>query len=209
MHVAQQDPLLARYQTRAHLAIGQMALFGAAEDEGAGIARVVNDLPRTTVQQLSPDEFALVRPASQSAREQEFLRMELLDHRQTGPGPLKSLEEQAHRGLHLGVGIQDDAILRVMNKADRDHLLELAAAGTAQDTAAKSCLEHMQFRFAHGALQAQQQAIVEVRRIVQPVLIEDERVGQRAQLKQPMPVGGVARQPRYFKTEHDPDATRD
>ena len=58
------------------------------------------------------------------------------------------------------------------------------------------------------SIQTQQQAIVEVRRIVQPILIEDERVGERAQLKQPMPIGGVARQTRYFKTEHDTDATQ-
>ena len=134
--------------------------------------------------------------------------MELLDHRQTGPGPLKGLEEQTHRRLHLGVRIEDDTILRVMHKADGHHLLEFPASGAAQDAAPQSCLKHMQFRFAHGALQAQQQAIVEVRGIVQPILIEDERVGQRAQLKQPMPIGGVARQTRHFQTEHDADATQ-
>jgi site-specific recombinase XerD len=186
MHVAQKDPLLARHQTRAHFSIGQVALFGATENEGAGIARVVDDLPRTTVQQLRPDELALVCTATQSPREQELLRMELLDHGQTGPGPLKGLEEQAsvwvasvscsalkcrdwratppigigclscapsptrsssmrmgctirrtstiacYRGLHLGVRIEDDMILRVMHKADGHHLLEFPAAGAAQ-----------------------------------------------------------------------------
>ncbi len=29
---------MAWYQTRAHLAIGQMTLFGPTEDEGAGVA---------------------------------------------------------------------------------------------------------------------------------------------------------------------------
>ena len=109
----------------------------------------------------------------------------------------------------MGVRIEDDTILRIMHKADGNHLLEFPAAGTAQDASSKPCLEHMQFRFTHGALQTQQQAIVEVRRIVQPILIEDERVSEGAQLKQPMPIGGVARQSRHFKTEHDPDATRD
>src|SRR5580698_1230208 len=74
MNVMQQDPLLARYQTRTHLAIGQMALFGAAENECARIARVMDDLPCATVQKLAPDKFALVRPAAQSTWEQEFLR---------------------------------------------------------------------------------------------------------------------------------------
>ncbi len=123
------------------------------------------------------------------------------------PVRLEGVEEQPHGGLHLGVGVQDDAVLNVMNEADRDHLLELAAAGAAQDTAAQARLEHMQFRLAHGAFQAQEQAVVEVRRIIQPVLIQDERIGQSAQLEQAMPVGGVARQARYFKAEHDPDST--
>ena len=64
MHVAQQNPFLAWHQTRAHFVIRQTTLFGATEDEGAGIARVVNDLPRTTVQQLGPNQLAFVDTAT-------------------------------------------------------------------------------------------------------------------------------------------------
>src|SRR5437667_11202974 len=39
MDVAYQDPLLARHQTRAQLAIGQVALRGAAEKKRARMAR--------------------------------------------------------------------------------------------------------------------------------------------------------------------------
>jgi hypothetical protein len=39
-----------------------------------------------------------------------------------------------------------------MHKADRDHLLELAAAGATENPAAKSRLEHMKFSFTHGSL---------------------------------------------------------
>src|SRR5580658_7094532 len=53
---------------------------------------------------------------------------------------------------------------------------------------------------------AQQQAIVEVRGIIQPSLIEDECVGKRAQFEKPMPIRGVARQARHFQAEHDSDA---
>ena len=57
-----------------------MALLRATEDEGAGVARVMDDLPRTTVQQLRPNQFALMHAAAQSAWEQELLCMELLYH---------------------------------------------------------------------------------------------------------------------------------
>jgi len=152
MHVAQQDPLLTRHQTRAHFAIRQVTLFGATENEGTGIARVVDDLPRSTVQQLGPDEFSFAHAAAQSAWEQEFLCMEFLDYRQAGSGPLKGLEKEAHRCLHLGVRIGDDTILRVVRKTDWHHLLELPAPGATQNAAPQSCIEHMQLRFAHCAL---------------------------------------------------------
>jgi hypothetical protein len=101
-----------------------------------------------------------------------------------------------------------DPILHVVYKTDGHHLFELSAPGAAEDAAAQSCLKYMQFRFAHCALQAQQQAIVEVRGVVQPILIEYERVGERAQFEQPMPIRGVARQTRHFQAEHDSDATQ-
>ena len=89
MHVAYQDPLLDLHQARAHLTIGQMALLGAAENKRARIARIVDDLPGTTVQELAPNEIALVRTAAQPKREEELSRMELLDNSQAGTLRLK------------------------------------------------------------------------------------------------------------------------
>lgn len=207
MCIAQQDPLLARHVSRADLAVRQTPVLRAAEHEGTRVARVVDDLPGATVQKLRPHELALVRPALQATREEQLLRMELLDHRQTGAGSFETLEEQAHGRLHLGVRVEDDAIVDVVHEADGHSLLELAAASSAQDAAAKTRLEHMELRFTHRALQPQEQSVVEVRRIIQPVFIEDERVAERTELEQPMPVGGVARKTRHLQAEDDADAT--
>jgi hypothetical protein len=92
--------------------------------------------------------------------------MKLLDYRQAGPGSFKGLEKQSHRALDLRIRIEDGPILSVAHKADGNHLLELASPGTAQNATSQSRLEHMQFRLAHCALQAQEEAIVEVRRII-------------------------------------------
>ena len=64
----------------------------------------------------------------------------------------------------------------------------------------------MEFRFAHGALEAEKQPVVEVTGTVDAVLVEDQGVGQGAQFQQPMPVGAVARQPGDFEAEHDAGA---
>ena len=61
----------------------------------------------------------------------------------------------------------------------------------------------MQLCFAHRAFQAEQQAVVEVARIVEPVLVEDEGLGQGADLEQAMPLRGVAGQPRHLQAKHD------
>src|SRR5262247_1593086 len=70
MHIAQQDPLLAWHQAGAHFAVRQTALFSATEDESASIARVVDNLPRSAMQQFGPNQFPFMRTAVQSAREQ-------------------------------------------------------------------------------------------------------------------------------------------
>ena len=61
----------------------------------------------------------------------------------------------------------------------------------------------MELGFAHRALEPEQKAVVEVRRVVDAILIEDERVGERADLEQAVPVGGVARKARDLETHHD------
>jgi hypothetical protein len=92
--------------------------------------------------------------------------MELLDDTQAGTGTLESFKEQTHGGLHLCIRVEDDAVLSIMYEADRQDLLEFPAAGTTQDAAAQPRLEYMQLRFAHRALQAKKQAVVEVRRVI-------------------------------------------
>jgi hypothetical protein len=62
----------------------------------------------------------------------------------------------------------------------------------------------MQFGLADRAFEAQQEAVVDRAGVIEPVLVADQRARQRAQLKQPMPVGVVSRQPRALEAEHDP-----
>jgi len=64
----------------------------------------------------------------------------------------------------------------------------------------------VQLGLAHRALEAEQQPIVEVRGVVDPILVEDEGIGQGTDLEQPVPVGRVASQPRDLQPEHDPGA---
>ena len=65
----------------------------------------------------------------------------------------------------------------------------------------------MKLRLAHGPLEAEQQPVVEVCRVVDTVLVEDQGVAQRADLEQPVPVRGVACQPRDLEPQDDARAS--
>ena len=66
----------------------------------------------------------------------------------------------------------------------------------------------MELRFAHGPLQPEQEPVVEVAGVVDPVLVQDERLGERADLQKPVPIGRVARQPRDLQAHDDARAPR-
>jgi hypothetical protein len=70
----------------------------------------------------------------------------------------------------------------------------LAAARLVDEAASEAGAQRMQVGLAHGALEAEQEAVVVVSRVVNVVLVKDEGVGEGADLEQAVPVGGAARQ---------------
>ena len=108
------------------------------------------------------------------------------------------------RVLDGAVGIEHDLAGRVGHQPDRQRHRQLAAARLGQDPALQAGADEVQLRLAHRALESEQQSVVEVGRVIEAVLVEDQRVGERADLQQSMPVGVVARQPRDLQAEHDP-----
>ena len=61
----------------------------------------------------------------------------------------------------------------------------------------------MQLGFAHRSFEAEQEPVVEARWIVDAILVEDQRVGERADLQQAMPVGVVPCQARDLQPHDD------
>jgi hypothetical protein len=74
-----------------------------------------------------------------------------------------------------------------------------------QAAAAQPGAQHVQLGLRHRALEPEHEPIVVQPRVIDPVGVGDQRVGQRAQIQQPVPVGVAPRQPRYLDPEHDPD----
>jgi len=131
-------------------------------------------------------------PVGQSSRKEQTLFTEAAHGRRCRAGAAEGLEESAHGGLDLLVGVEDDTARGVGNKTHRQPHLEFAPTCLGPLAAEQACAQHVELGLAHGALESEQQAVIEMRRVVEAVLIEDERVGQRTDLEQTVPVGRAA-----------------
>jgi hypothetical protein len=114
-----------------------------------------------------------------------------------------SPEPARSRLLDLLVGIEHDALQRIINKARRQRHFQFPPFCFAQDASAQTSLEHMQFGFAHGAFESEQKPVIEVTGIIKSVLIQDQCCAQGADLQQPVPIGAVARQARDLQSHHN------
>jgi hypothetical protein len=136
-------------------------------------------------------------------REGQVLGVERLDHRAGRPGRGEGAEQVLQGAAHPGVGVEHDLAAGVVGQAGGQRQCQLAALGLGQDPAAQPGADQVELSLGHGALEAEQKPVVEVARVIEPVLVQDERVVERADLQQPVPVGVVAGQPGAFQAEHD------
>src|SRR5260370_2624996 len=63
----------------------------------------------------------------------------------------------------------------------------------------------MQLGLAHGALEPEQEAIIEEGWMIDALCIADQRVGEAAEVDEPVPIGVIARQARDLESEHEAD----
>ena len=126
--------------------------------------------------------------------------------RRAEPVWAKLREDTADGGDDGLVGVEADlAIGLAPNKADRQSSAEFATRRLVANAAVEAGPQHMQFGLAHGALEPEQQAIIEERRMIDAVGIADQRIGEAAEFDEAMPIGVVAREARDLEPEHEAD----
>ena len=129
---------------------------------------------------------------------------------------------QTRRGARLGeareniadggddglVGMEADlAVGLAPDKADRQPSAQLTARRLVANAAVEAGSQDMQLGFAHGALEPEQEAVVEEGGMIDAVGVADQRIGEAAQLDEAMPIGVVARQARDLEPEHEADVS--
>ena len=101
-------------------------------------------------------------------------------------------EDERDRLLNATIGILLDPIVRALEIADRHGEEELTAAGLLLQGFERALAEQREFHLAHRALHAEQQAIVRMPRVVDAILVDNQRADQPAELEQGVPVTPVA-----------------
>ena len=87
---------------------------------------------------------------------------------------------------------QDFPILFSTNESDRQPSAQFTASRLVADAAVEARTKDVQLGFAHRTLEAKQETIVEQRRVVDAVIVADERVGDPAEFQEAIPVGVVS-----------------
>ena len=153
--------------------------------------------------QNAPPQLARPRAAPRTLREPPT--RERTEHPIRRAGLKERREHVSDRGLHLLIGVNDRRAVLVIDIADREPEPQLAALRSGALGALQPAGHHVQLGLRHLRLEPQQQPIVEVLQVIDPVSVQHQGVGQRAELKQPQEVRVVARQPRDLQPEDRAD----
>src|SRR3974377_168979 len=126
--------------------------------------------------QSGPHGVALVGSGVDTSRELQTLLGEELHggHRRTSP--TECFKQHPYGLLNLLVGIDHELAIYVIDKAHCRPNKQLSAPSFVSDSALQSGAQYVQFGLAHGALQPQQKAVIEVRRIVDTSFVTAQRV---------------------------------
>jgi hypothetical protein len=160
-----------------------------------GIGRVAQHVDQALLMRCPPDDLSLAGPGPLPHPDLHLVPDQEPQHRVHRAQLIEQPEHQPHDRLDLLIGIQGHLPGGPAGIPGRQRNRQLPAAGLSQPPRRHPLPDQMQLNLAHGPFQAQQQPVVVLIGIVDPVRVGQQRPGQRAQLDQLMPVPARAGQP--------------
>jgi hypothetical protein len=177
-------------------------LLAPPEDIRASVERIMEDGEHAPVLEWFPAQFALAPRLAAAARKAEPFAAEVAQHCHRRAMVLEQGKNEPYGVLDLLVRIQHDVPERIMDQANGQREAQLALLGFRHRAALHALPQPMEFGLRHRPLEAEQQAIIVVRGIIDAFLVNDQGVGQGADFQQPVPVTTGAGQAGGFETEH-------
>ena len=201
-------PLIHRKMTHSFLDgavfIDVAFVAGLAVGVSASIHRIGKDVVECSVGRRDPADRARQAGGRRLQREGQAFGAEPEPDAARRAEFGETLEDRADGAGDGFVGMEQNfAILFSPDEADGQSAAQFAASGFVADAAIQPGANDVQFGFAHRALEAEQQTIVEQRRMIDAIVVANESVGDAAEFEQAIPIGVVPRQARDFQTEDD------
>ena len=197
-------PLLLRQEDGLRATCGTLPALGpSAVDIGARVPGVVQGVVHRRLGQRPPEHLAMSRATVHTTGKGQSLLGKGSHRLEDGAHLAERGKQAADALLHLLVWIEHDLIVRGVDQTDGQPQPQLAASCLVEHPPHQARTDDVKLRLGHGPLEAEQLAVVEVRRIVDALLVQDEGGAQGADLQQPVPVAGVAGQPGDLQPHHD------
>jgi len=175
--------------------------LGAAIHVRSGLGGMMQHLQHAGVGQWPPEERSALAFPPAAGGETEVMDGAMLDNGQGRPIRCKEGEEEPDRLRHCLVGIEDHLAGRIAHETRRWPEAPCPVVGLVQLAAQQAAAQPVPLGCAHRPLEAQQQAVIGLAGVIDPLFINDERVGQRAHFEQSIPITRGAGQPGDLQTE--------
>lgn len=198
-------PLLARreHHALAHHTVLERAPHALSPKRvHTRVARVGEDVVHRPVGRRHPPHLPVTRPPAR----QLTLFGDQAQHRLAGAGELVEVGEHRPDRVRDGLVRGDPNLTQlVVVQPGRERQAQLALGRLVQRTLTHPRAQHVQLGLGHRPLQPQEQPVVVKPGVIDTVGVSDQRVGQSAQVEQPIPVGIAPGQAGDLDSQDDPD----
>ncbi len=174
----------------------------------AGVDWVTEHVQQRHVIWSPPLELATVGAAVRSNRQHDLVANEPPQQAVHATATLELFEDQSHDRLNLFVRIDREVAAQGPHVTDRCMVEHFPTLGFVPHPLHQAALENVQLRLVHRSLQAEQQPVVVLARVVKAVCIRQQRAVDGAQLQQRMPILAGARQPAHLQAQNQTDPIR-
>ena len=198
------DPARSALDPRLLTGQAQEARLGAAIDVDARVLGVVQDVQDTGMAQRSPNQLTVAGTTPESGGALEMMVGEVLDDRQGGSRLLEQVEDQPDRLLDLFVGVEDDPALGIVDQPRGQPEPELALGGLLELATQEAGTKQVEFGLAHRPQESQEEAVGVLSGVIDPILVDDQGVGEGTDLDETIPIAARPRQARGFQAQDGP-----
>jgi hypothetical protein len=161
----------------------------------------MQDVQDTAIAQRSPNDLTVSVATPEPRRALEVMISEMFDDGQGRWRLVEQIEDQADCLLDLFVGIENDPALKIVDQPCRRPEPKLAIGCLLQFAAQKAATNQVKFGLAHGSQESKEKPVGVLSGVINPVLVDNQCVGQGTDLDETIPITARSCQARGFQAQ--------